>query len=245
MTQIPSTKIAAAPALASSEVIYIEGFGNEQFLRTYAAAGRIGLAGGATLIDKAIAMAQRHVDDQKRWGQWSHAFFFQGVRPDGEHWVIESDLDVHRKHLRLGVQENRASKFYNESFYSSLAVMDFGVSEQQIAQLVRAGLELVANRYRYSMRELVGTLIALRHKKRDRASRLEREGCYYCSAFVGHLFRQAGLDLARGLHEKHTTPEDLFRTPIPHRLWVLKRPDEPTRVRKIVRAIRARRTGNA
>src|SRR4051794_23219041 len=93
-----------------SEVIEIKDMTNEEFLRKYAAAGRLGLAGGATLIDKMIARAQRHVDDEKRWGQWSHAFFFQGVRADGEQWVIESDLDVHRKHVKLGVQENRVSK---------------------------------------------------------------------------------------------------------------------------------------
>lgn len=229
--------------MAGSDIVEVRGMSNEEFLRTYAAAGRLGLAGGATLIDKMIARAQRHVDGEKRWGQWSHAFFFQGMRADGEHWVIESDLDVHHKHVKLGVQENRVSKFYDTGFYSTLAVMDFQLDEEQIAKVVRAGLEMVAARWRYSVRELVGTLIALRHATRHRENRMSREKCFYCSAFVSHLFREAGIDLAPGLHEKHTTPEDLARTLVPHRTWVLKRDEVRASgpVGKIVAKVRQRR----
>jgi hypothetical protein len=230
-----------------AEIVEVSGMTNEEFLRAYAAAGRIGLAGGATLIDKMIARAQRHVDDDKRWGQWSHAFFFQGTRPDGEHWVIESDLDVHHKHVKLGVQENRVSKFYDTGFYSTLAVMDFGLEADQIARVVKAGLGMVAEHWRYSMRELVGTLIALRHATRESANKMSRDKCFYCSAFVSHLFREAGIDLAPGLHAKHITPEDLARTLVPHRMWVLKRDEVRASgpVGKLVAKVRERRKTRA
>src|SRR5258708_7060194 len=86
---------------------------------------------------------------------------FPGARADGHHWVIESDLQFHRKHIQLGVQENRVSKYYDEKLYSTLAVLDFKLTESQVTGLLRQGLELVSNRARYSIRELAGTPLAL------------------------------------------------------------------------------------
>lgn len=207
-----------------NEIIRVSGMSNQEFLERYAWPGRVGLSGGMTLVDKAIYRAERHLDEAERWGSWSHAFLFQGVRHDGHHWVIESDLQFHHKHIRLGVQENRASKYYNEKLYTTLAVLDFGLNDQQVGALLREGLELVATRARYSLRELVGTLIALRHPElRGRSNVLGRERSMYCSAFVQHLFRQAGLDLAPGVHGKNTTPEDISRTAVPHVTYLLER----------------------
>jgi len=207
-----------------NEIITLSGLSNQEFLDKYALPGRVGLAGGSTLIDKAIGRAQRHVDAEKIWSRWSHAFLFQGIRHDKRHWVIESDLQLHRKHIQLGVQENRIDKYYDESLYGSLAVLDFNLNEEQIACLLSRGLDLVAAKTRYSIRELVGTLVALRHPSlRGRTNLLSRPKSFYCSAFVHHLFRSSGLDLAPGLDEKHTTPEDLWRTLAPHTAYVLER----------------------
>ena len=196
---------------------------NREFLETYAHPGRVGLSGGVTLIDKAIARAERHIDAAGKWSLWSHAFLFQGRRHDGHHWVIESDLQVNRKHIRLGVQENRIAKYFDEHLYTILAVLDFHLPEEHVAVLLREGLESVASRARYSLRELVGTLIALRHPElRGRENVLAREQSLYCSAFVTYLFRRAGIELARGTHEKNTTPEDISRTSVPHTTYLLK-----------------------
>src|SRR3989449_11155453 len=148
-----------------NETVLVPGLSNSEFLERYAQRGRLGLSGGVTLIDKAICRAERHLDERAKWGSWSHAFLFQGLRADGQHWVIESDLQIHRKHIQLGVQENRIAKYFDEHLYSTLAVLDFGLGEEQVSVLLREGLELVAGRARYSLRELVGTLIALRHPK--------------------------------------------------------------------------------
>jgi hypothetical protein len=212
------------PTATQEQTVVVTGLSNREFLELYARPGRIGLSGGITLIDKAICRAERHLDDRQRWGCWSHAFLFQGQRPDGHHWVIESDLQIHRKHIQLGVQENRVSKYFDEEFYTCLAVLDFGLAETQIASLLREGLELVATRARYSLRELFGTLIALhRPELRSRQNLLARESSMYCSALVQHLFRQTGLDLAPGLDLKNTTPEDLARTAVPHVTYLLQR----------------------
>jgi hypothetical protein len=212
------------PNPVPSQTVRVTGLSNREFLERYAQAGHIGLSGGITLIDKAICRAQRHLDAEQNWGVWSHAFMFQGRRADGHHWVIESDLQIHRKHIQLGVQENRVSKYFDEDFYTCLAVLDFGLTEAQTSGLVREGLELVANRERYSLRELLGTLVALRHPGlRGRTNLLARERSMYCSALVQHLFRQAGLDLAPAVDLKNTTPEDIARTATPHMTYILQR----------------------
>ena len=212
------------PNAEPNEIMLLTGLSNREFLERYAGAGRVGLSGGVTLIDRAICRAERHLDDREKWGLWSHAFLFQGQRLDGHHWVLESDLQVHRKHIQLGVQENRIAKYFDEELYTNLAVLDFNLSEVETAALLREGLELVANRARYSVRELVGTLIALRRPElRGRNNLLARENSLYCSALMQHLFRKAGFDLAPGVDLKNTTPEDLARTAVPHVTYVLQR----------------------
>ncbi len=212
-------------AAKPNETVRVAGLTNREFLQRYAGAGRVGLSTGLTIIDKAICRAERHLaPGGQHWGAWSHAFLFQGQRPDGHHWLLESDLQVHQKHFQFGVQENRISKYFDEQLYTGLAVLDFGLTPAQVASLLSAGLELAAERARYSLRELAGTLLALRRPElRGRENLLARERSMYCSAFVQHLFRTAGLDLAPGVDWKNTTPEDIARTPIPHVTYLLVR----------------------
>jgi hypothetical protein len=245
------------PTATQDQTVVVTGLSNREFLELYARPGRIGLSGGITFIDRAICRAERHLDERERWGSWSHAFLFQGLRLDGHHWVIESDLQIHRKHIQLGVQENRISKYFDEALYTNMAVLDLGLAEDQIACLLREGLELVANRARYSMRELFGTFIALRRPGlRGRQNLLARESSLYCSALVQHLFRKTGLDLAPGVDLKNTTPEDIARTAIPHVTYLLQRQvvrskftELKTRVRRRVgariRQMKRRRTKSA
>ena len=210
--------------MPESSFVTVKDLSNEEFLKRYASAGRVGLSGGPTLVDKAICRAQRHLHPDKQWGLWSHAFIFQGVRPDGHHWVIESDLQIHRKHIQLGVQENRISKYYDESLYSNLAVLDFGLADIQVSRLLSHALDQVANRTRYSLRELLGTLVALKHPQlRGRANLLAREQSMYCSAFVQHLFCRIGLNLSPGIEGKNTTPDHISLTMVPHTRHVLQR----------------------
>ena len=225
------------PNPTPNEIVRLNGLSNREFLERYARAGCIGLSGGVTLIDRAICRAERHLDAEEQWGAWSHAFLVQGRRADGHHWVVESDLQVHHKHIQLGVQENRITKYFDEKLYTVLAVLDFGLKEAQVDLLVREGLELVANRARYSLRELLGTLLALRRPDlRGRVNLLARERSLYCSALVRHLFRGAGLDLTPGVDVKNTTPEDIARTTVPHVTYWLER----ERAKSKVRAFKAR-----
>jgi hypothetical protein len=226
---------------SQNETILLTGLSNREFLERYACSGRIGLSGGITLVDKAICRAERHIHGKKKWGAWSHAFLFEGERHDGHHWVIESDLQFHRRHISLGVQENRVSKYFDEKLYATLAVLDFGLTEAQTSCLLREGLELVATRARYSLRELLGTLIALRHPElRGRDNLLARERSMYCSAFVQHLFRKAGLELAPGVVGKNTTPEDIAQTSVPHVTYLLLREQAESKIVALKSRLRRR-----
>jgi hypothetical protein len=225
----------------SNTIVRVNGMSNREFLERYARAGCIGLSGGVSLIDQAICRAERHLDKKQEWGAWSHAFLFQGKRADGQHWVIESDLQVHHKHIQLGVQENRISKYFDEKTYTMLAVLDFHLKETEVEKLLNEGLDLVANRERYSLRELVGTLIALRKEgMRGRNNVLARDRSLYCSALVRHLFGKNGHDLVPGVALKNTTPEDIARTEIPHVTYWLERERAKSKLRELRARIRKR-----
>jgi dihydropteroate synthase len=207
-----------------NEVITVPKMSNREFLEKYARSGRVGLVGGTTLIEKAIRRAERHVDENEQWSLWSHAMLFEGKRVDGHHWVIESDLQIHRKHIQLGVQENRIAKYYKEEMYPHLAVLDFALSDAQVAAVLSEGLRMVALHAVYSLRELIGAAFALRHARfRPRRNLLARRKSMYCSGFVQYVFTRAGIDLAPGVHASHGTPEDISRTPVPHTTYLLQR----------------------
>lgn len=224
------------------ETIHVEGLTNAEFLERHAAPGRIGLFGGPELINRMIGRAQRHLDDEQAWSRWSHVFLFQGRRPDGHHWIVESDLDIHRKHIRLGVQENRVSKYHDDKHTTALAVIDLGLTPAQVDRVLAGALELVAQRTRYSLREIAGTAWAMRHPEwRPRENVLAREQAFYCSAFVRHVFAAAGMDLVCGIAEKNTAPEHIARTALPHTKWMMVRGEVPiSRVRGLVKRVKAR-----
>lgn len=224
-----------------SQVIRVTGLTNREFFAQHARAGRVGLVGGGELINRLIARAQRHLDARHDWSMWSHAFVFQGERVDGHHWLIESDLDIHRKHIRLGLQENRVDKFFADEDYSVAAVLDFGLTDEQVRRVLAHSLDLVATGTRYSLRELAGTLWALRNPAlRAEENVLARDRSYYCSAFVRHVFSRAGVELASGIAEKNTTPEDLFRSAAEHTQWLLVRKRPVSQVNAVTRRVRAR-----
>jgi len=207
-----------------NQVIIINGMSNREFLEQYAQPGRVGLCGGTTKVDLAIRRAQRHLHAEHRWSDWSHSFIFEGRRLDGQHWVLESDIQILRKHIQLGAQENRADKYFDEKMFPALAVLDFSLTEAQVGVLLREALELVATRQSYSLRELIGTLIALRKPDlRAQENLLARERSAYCSAFVKTLYFGLGIDLAPGVTGKNTTPEDIARSPLPHMKYLLVR----------------------
>jgi len=225
-----------------SETIIVEGLTNQEFFERHAAPGRVCLVGGPELINRLISRAQRHLNDEHEWSRWSHAFLLQGRRHDGHHWVVESDLDIKRKHIRLGVQENRIAKYYDGTANTSVAIFDFGLTPEQERQVLANALELVSQGIRYSLREIAGTVWAMRHPGWcPKENLLAREQAFYCSSFVRHVFAQAGVDLAQGISEKNTAPEHIATSALPHTRWILARGEAPaSRVKRIVKRVRAR-----
>lgn len=197
---------------------------NADFLHTHAAPARIGLAGGSALIDRGIRRAQRLITADAADSAWSHAFLFGEQRSDGHYWVLESDLDLRHKQVRLGAQENRLAKYFDAAEWPNLAVLDFRLDAAASRRVLAAALDLLANATRYSLREIVGTLFALaRPSLRERENLLAREGSLYCSALVQHCYASAGVQLMPGVSGKNTTPQDIAHSPLPHQAWQLLR----------------------
>lgn len=190
---------------------------NEAFILRHAAPGRIGLCAGGDWISKVIRKSQAPLTDDGHRSLWSHAFLFSERRSDGQWWVIESDLDLRYKQMRLGVQENRVARYFDANEFPNIAILDFGLDEAQTRRVVGAGLDLLSGLTNYSLSELVGTMLAMystRLRKRDNL--LAREGALYCSAMVQHCYLAAGVHLLPDVSGKNIAPHDIADSPLPH-----------------------------
>lgn len=131
-------------------------------------------------------------------------------------------------------------KYFDEEEFPTLAVLDFELSETQVGTMLSEGLELVARHERYSARELIGTLFALKRPElRANENRLAHGISVHCSAFVQRLFSKIGLDLAPGMSRKHTTSEDVSRSPQPHVKYPLLRGMSGLRTNRLHKRISA------
>ncbi len=198
--------------------------GNQELFAAYAKPGVVGLAGGAHFIDRTIRKVQRHWRGDAPQSLYSHAFICSGLRADGQHWLLESDLELRHKQIRLGVQENRAAKYFSAADYPNVALLDFNLSAVQTTAVMTSALDLLAGAATYSLRELLGTLIALqRPSLRSRANLLSREGAVFCSAMVQHCFKPIDIEFASGVSVKNTTPEDIAATTAAHQRYAVIR----------------------
>ena len=202
----------------------IQDLRNQELFAAHAKPGVVGLAGGAHFIDRTIRKVQRHWRADTPRSLYSHAFICSGVRADGQHWLIESDLEIHHKQIRLGVQENRAAKYFSAADYPNLTLLDFNLSVGQTTAVMTSALDLLAGSATYSLRELLGTLIALqRPTLRSRDNLLSREGAVYCSAMVQHCFQPISIEFASGVSVKNTTPQDIAATTTGHQRYSVLR----------------------
>jgi hypothetical protein len=205
-------------------VLQTQHMSNEDFFNTHAAAGLVGLIGGAGAIDKAIRTIQRGIFKTPDGGLWSHAFIFSEKRADDFWWVLESDLDYGIKTMRLGVQENRVQKYYDEKLFPNVAILDFGLTMPQTKQLLSKGLNLLADGTRYSIREVLGTFISVKHTKlRKRENILAQDKSFYCSAFVQHCYDTVPIRFQDAVSTKNITPYDIANTSYNHKLYNLIR----------------------
>jgi hypothetical protein len=210
-------------ALPPSRVV-VANLSNAEFFERHAAPGRVGLVGGPGLVDQVIQRAQRKQRGDRSWSPWAHAFVLQGKRFDGHHWILESNIEIHRRNVQIGVQEGRVAKYFDDEAYTSCAVLDFGLSEADTQRLLGTGLELLTDRTQYSLREILSAYLGLREPTaRNRKSRLSQERAMFCSAFVQHVFLSAGIDFALEVDTKLTTPEDIAQTRVSHVAYVLSR----------------------
>ena len=214
--------------------------GNEAFLLKHAAPGRIGLCTGDEWISKLIRKAQAPLTADGHRSLWSHAFLFGEKRSDGHWWVIESDLDLRTRQMRLGVQENRLSRYYDAEAFPNIAVLDFGLDTAQTQRVMTAALDLLSGLHHYSLSELVGTLLAMHSTRlRQRDNLLSKEGALYCSAMVQHCYAAAGVHLLPGVSGKNLAPHDIADSPLPHRAHRLVRDLGVSRLRTLAHSAEA------
>ena len=215
-----------------------DGMSNASFIARHAAPGRIGLCGGRDWINKLIRKAQAPLTGDGHRSLWSHAFMFSETRIDGHWWVLESDLDLRYRQIRLGVQENRVDRYFDEALFPNIAILDFGLDDAQVRAARIAGLDLLSGLSSYSLTELVGTLLAMHSQRlRQRENLLSKEGALYCSAMVQHCYAAAGVDFIPGVHGKNITPHDIHQSVVPHQTHSLIRDLGISRLRRIAHRV--------
>ncbi|GAB1595981.1 hypothetical protein [Lysobacter claricitrinus] len=208
---------------------------NARFLLEHAGPGRIGLCGGRDPVSRLIRKAQAPLTADGHRSLWSHAFLFTEKRVDGRWWVVESDLDVRYRQMRLGAQENRLDRYFDDDAFPNVAVLDFGLDAAQVTACHTAALDVVAGLAHYSIRELVGTLLGMHSTRlRRRDNLLAREGALYCSALVQHCYASAGIELLPDVPGKNVTPHDIAQSPHPHTAHRLVRDLGVSKVRRVI-----------
>lgn len=206
---------------ALPRVVAVNSPSNADFFALHGRAGTVGLVGGEAFVDRMIRRSQRKLNADREWSQYSHAFIFVGPREDGALWALESDIDFHRERVQIGVQENRVAKYGDEKEYPHVAVLDFNLTPAQVKTVIGLGLDLLARRTQYSLRELLAVYMSLKKpSSRQGANKLARERALFCSAFVQHLYSAVNIDFAPGIETKLTLPEDIARTQALHTRYV-------------------------
>ncbi len=177
------------------------------------------------------------MDPGGAWGLWSHAFLFQGTRHDNQHWVIESDLQFHRKQYPTSACRKTASlEILRREFLHHAGGVGFQAAGRSRGDAVKRGPELVSKHARYSLRELVGTVIALRGSgiARGRES-IGAEKLHVLLGIRAAPFREGGHRSGPGRpRQEHHAGGDISRTAMPHVTYLLQReppPEQITRTR--------------
>jgi hypothetical protein len=210
---------------------------NAEFILKHAAPGRIGLCAGGDGISKLIRKAQAPLTDHGHRSLWSHAFLIGEKRVDGHWWVIESDLDLRYKHVRLGVQENRIDRYFDVEAFPNIAILDFGLDPAQTLKVQYAALDLLAGQSEYSISELAGTVLAMHSSRlRRRKNLLGKEGAVFCSAMVQHCYAAADIHFHPGVECKNIAPHDIDESPLPHRSHRLIRDPGISRLRRFAQS---------
>jgi hypothetical protein len=196
---------------------------NVAFLARHGRPGCIGLVGGTAAIDRAIRYVQKGLTGEQQPSLWSHAFVFQGDRVDAQTWVVESDLDVRKGFARFGVQENRIDKYASAKAFPNLAVLDFGLSAREAQTVLTLALDFVSQGTRYAVGGIFKTYAAILRKQ---FWEQKQKDSTFCTSFVRTLFHSIQRDLAPGIAIRHTTPEHVWQTELPHRRHELVRQPE-------------------
>jgi len=196
-----------------------------EFFTTHYKPGIIGIVGTRGTIGMAIREAQKAVTKDGKASLWSHCFVLGELRFDRRGandsrskspYIFESDLKVNvfKSQLRNGAQENWIGKHCRESVENA-AVIDFGLSEEQIDNILATALQLVDEQVLYPIQELLGTWWAIITKKQWLKNPLDDPHAMYCSAFVRHCYKESKADfLGPGIEVSNTTPEDIAQAGI-------------------------------
>ena len=182
--------------------------------------GAICLVGTRDALGLSIREAQRKVTVDGKPSLWSHCFILgeqrwdrrgPGNSPCRSPYLFESDLKVKifEPQIRNGAQENWVGKWCSDVVQNA-AVINFDLTDDQRNCVLATALQLVDEQVLYPIGELLGTWWAIITGRQWQKNPLDDPHAMYCSSFVRHCYKEAGIDFMRAQTSvSNTTPEDI------------------------------------
>jgi len=190
------------------------------FFTTNYKPGLIAVVGTNDAIGLAIREAQKEITTDKKPSLWSHCFILGEMRFDlngtnntkmKSPYIFESDLHVNlfEPQVRNGAQENWIGKWCSDEVENA-ALIDFQISADKTDTVLATALQLVDEQVLYSIKDLIGTWLAVTTLKQWLPNPLHDEHAMYCSAFVRWCYQQSEVDfIDNAIDVFNTTPEDV------------------------------------
>ena len=176
--------------------------------------GHIGLIGLDTVPARLIGWAEHWITPDSKPSDWVHVFLFTGRR-HGVPWILESDLRVPLPGFRPkpnGPQENTIYK-WSHPLIARAQIVDPGLSESQVAQVVQKAQIIMRTGYTYRVSELAETWVAMAKGDLRYRGRLRHEDSMHCGHFLRDCLRAADCDpFGAKILPENTVPEHFAQT---------------------------------
>jgi hypothetical protein len=216
-----------------SDCVIVDEESPEDFLQQHGRTGRVGLFGGSPVGHRIVRWGQSPITSDRLPSLWSHVVIFSEEK--SAKFLYESDMDVglFPPHLRDGAQRSPISKYFKERRWLYMSILDFLVTDDDAHRVLETCRRMIRQRVRYPVIGLIGT--GLRYRiggVHAGETGLDSRGLF-CSTFVQKAFMEIGIRFHQGVPLRHTGPEHIWQSAIPHHTYLRRKEWEILAQRRI------------
>lgn len=189
------------------------------FFRANYAPGRVCLVRLTDALYELIRIGQAKITPDHKRSKWNHAFIMGEQRggPGKEKiFILESDLHFSFREFQFinGPQESKLEKWCKDTIeHACVLGMDLTPDEQK--KVLATGLDIAYDeRYRYPIKELIGTLWAMLTGTLQKRNIFDEKYAIQCATFVRMCYQAIARDPLVGSTDdlSNTSPERLYQS---------------------------------